>query len=344
MSFRVLAGLLFAVLLGSPASAADDVLRFLPSDTRLVLTIRPPLLGESEKKKGLEVIRQLYLTQLAPELKKVDTLPISDVTSVVIAQPHAGTLGGVVVLSGKIDRTLMEKQLRAAAKESDGDLTIETVGSPAVAVYRRRLNDKQLLELFPALEMIPKLARKLVAPREVYAAALDDRTLFVSTTRVPMIRAIRARPAMTKPRTSDELTALLRKQNDKDVASFVMGEDALLPALALIVDQHTRETFEQFEHITTRVQPGKTVRITLVVAGKSDDLGATLAKTAEVTVANIRKVLPRQVKDEDQRKALDELFKSFRVSRKGATVTMTGQLSEADVQKLLRVPAAQKKP
>src|SRR5947209_5844891 len=118
MPSRLPAGFLFALLLGSPARA-DDVLRYLPSDTKGVLTIRPPQLGEDEKKKGAEVVRRLYLSQLAPELKKPGQVPISDVTSVVIAQPFAGTLGGVMVLSGKIDAKLMDRQLRGVAKEND---------------------------------------------------------------------------------------------------------------------------------------------------------------------------------------------------------------------------------
>jgi hypothetical protein len=156
-----------------------------------------------------------------------------------------------------------------------------------------------------------------------------------------VLRALRARPATTAPRTSDELTGLLKKQDEKDVASFVMMEDALLPALVLVVDEPTKETFEQFSHLTLRVQGGKTVRITLEATGKSEELGAVLAKKAEDTLPNIRKALPRTIKDEGQRKALDELFKSFRVSRKGAVVTLSGEMELASARKLL-TPAGSK--
>jgi hypothetical protein len=336
MSSRVCAAVFLALLLNPAVRGDEGVLRFLPSDTKVVLTIRAPLLGESEKKRGLEVIRQLYLSQLAPELKKLDQLPIADVTSVVIAQPRAGMLGGTMVLRGKVDGKLMDRQLLAAAKESRGQLTFESVGSPVVRVFRRRLNDEQLVALFPLLDTIPAVARKLVAPQSVYVAALDEKTLLVSSNPTSVLRAVRARAATSQPRTSEELTALFRKQDPKDVASFVMMDDALLPAIALIVDEATRETFDQFEHITTRVQPGKTVRITLTATGKSSDLGATLAKTAEQTLANIRKELPKRIKDEGQRKALEALFRSFRVSRKDAVVTLAGEISEADVRNLLR--------
>jgi hypothetical protein len=343
MSHRVLAGLLVALLTGGAVRADETVLRYLPSETKLVLTVRVPLLGEPERKQGLDAVRRLYLSQLAPELKKEDQqLPLSDVTSVVIAQPHAGTLGGVVVVRGKVDVKLMDRQLSAVVKGSKGQLSVEAVGRPAVRVYRRRLNEEQMLELFPLLETIPAVARKLVAPQNVYVAALDDRTLFIATNGTAMQRAVRARPATTRPRTSTELTALFRKQDTKELASFVMMDDALLPAIALIVDESTRETFEQFEHLTATVRPGKVVHFTLTAKGKSNEQGEALAKKADQTIASIRKGLPKGVKDEGQRKALDELFRSFKVSRKDAVVTLTAQISETDVRKLLRQPAAPK--
>jgi hypothetical protein len=337
--------LLFVVLLAGPARADEAVLRFLPSDTRLVLTVRVPLLGEAERKQGLEAVQKLYLGQLAPELKQADKeLPIRDVTSIVIAQPHAGTLGGVIVMRGKVDGKMLDRQLGAARKASKGQLTVEAVGRPAVRVWRRRLSEAQMVELFPLLDTIPPVARKLLAPQNVYVAALDERTLLVTTTGTNMLRAVRSRPATTRPRTSTELTALLRKQDPKELASFVMMDDALFPAIALIVDESTRETFEQFEHLTVGVRPGKTVQVTLTAKGKSTEQGEALAKKAEQTLAGIRKGLPQGVKNEGQRKALDELFRSFKVSRKDAVVTLTGQIGEADVQKLLRRAEAQKKP
>ncbi len=331
--------LLLIALVPASVRGDDAVLRFLPSDTKVVLTIHVPSLGDSEKKHGTEVIRRLYLRQLAPELDRDVKLPFSDLTSITIAQPHAGTLTGTIVVRGKVDAGLLYKQLGEAARTSKRQLSVEKMGKPAVAVYRRRLDEARLVELFPMLGVIPPVARKVVAPREVYVAALDGGTLLVSSSPASMRRALAARPAKTPPRTSDELTELLKKQDPKDVASFAMTDDALLPALLLLVDEETKETFEQFTHLTVRVQGGKPVRVTLMANGKSDDLGATLQKKARATLANIRKGLPRAIKDEGRRKALDEMFGSFRVSRKGAVVTLAGQLSEEGVR-ALTTPAA----
>src|SRR5215217_4150674 len=94
---------------------------------------------------------------------KDEKLAISDATRVVLALPYAGTLNGTVLLEGKIDHALFEKQMQAAR---GGGLVVEKVGRPPVNVHRRLLDEKKILELSPPLAKIPPFARKLVVPQE----------------------------------------------------------------------------------------------------------------------------------------------------------------------------------
>jgi hypothetical protein len=319
------------------AARSEGHIRFLPSDTKMVLTIHPETLGDAEKKNGLELIRRLYSGKLAPELSKEEKVPISDISRIVIGWPYAGTLFSVIVVRGKIDRKLMEKQLRAAAKASKS-LQVEEMGKPAVPVFRRKLEDRLWTDLFPQLAAVPQLLRKALVPQEVYVAAMDDETLFVSLAgKTQMMRALRARPADTAPRTTDDLTKLLRKQDAKDLVAFALMDDSLAPVVQVVASEEAKETFEQFEHITARVRGGKEIEIVIRVTGKSKELGETLAKKSEQALKNLRGNLEKLAPDKGQRAALDALLKGFRVSRKEAVVTLTAKVPEANARKLLPV-------
>jgi hypothetical protein len=330
-------------LLSAAAARADNGhLRYLPADTRVVLTIHANALGEQEKKNGDELIRRLYFGKLAPELDGGEPLPITAVRRTVLASSHAGTLSCVILLRGKVDRARLEKQLRQAMKTSKA-LSVEELGKPAVPVFRRKLEPSLWTDLFPQLAAVPLALRRLVAPAEVFVAALDDETLFVSLAgKAQMVRALRARPADTAPRITEELANLLRKQDEKDIAAFAMLDDALNPAVQLVVTDRFKETFEQFEHITARVRGGKEIDITIQAKGKSADLGGELATKAEEALKQLRGNLDRLVPNDKQRPIAGALLKAFRVSRKGAVVTLNARLSEDDARKLLPVVTEKK--
>ncbi len=327
--------LLSILLTATSAAAEESSLRYLPSDTRLVLTIHADVLGGQERKLGDEFIRRLYFGKLAPELSGSEELPISDVREVVIASPYAGTLSGVTLLRGKINRTLFDKQLRGAAKASKS-LSVEMLGKPATAVFRRTLDESLWTDLFPQLSLVPPRLRKLVVPTEVFVAAVDDETLFICMAgKTQMVRALRARPAGTSPRISDELTKLLRKQNPKDVAAFALLDDSLNPAIQLVVDEKVKESFEQFDNITARIRGGKEVTILIEITGKSSELAGGLTTKSEETLRHLRENIDKLVPNKQRRTVLDALLKGLRVTRKDNRVTLAGTLSEEDVRKLL---------
>jgi hypothetical protein len=248
--------------------------------------------------------------------------------------PYAGSFNGVILVTGKVDRTQFEKQMQKVAKTSTA-LTVERMGKPAIPVYTRRLNDKELLNLIPPLTRVPPAFRKLVAPQEAHVAILDDQTLFTSLSGKKQVdRALRARGS-AKWRVSSELGAILRKNDDRNVTSGVLMDDALHPGLALVADEETRDTFSQFEHMTMRITGGKATTITIEIQSKSSELAPTLAEKSKRALDKLRELLPALVEDREKRTILDALFKSFRISRKGERVTLVGKLTEADTRKLL---------
>jgi hypothetical protein len=210
------------------------------------------------------------------------------------------------------------------------------MGTPPVTVYRCRLDEKAMLSAAPALAKAPPLARRLVVPQDVHIAVLDDRTLIASLGGLPAVtRAIRSRPAKSELRISAELAKQLRVDTGDDTSTLILMDDSLHPALQLIADDATKETFEQFEHVRFRIRGGKSTGIETVVQGKSAEVGPTLEKKAARVLEVIREKLPDVVADETRREVIDALVKSFRITRKGERVTIAGTMSEADSKKFI---------
>jgi hypothetical protein len=132
-----------------------------------------------------------------------------------------------------------------------------------------------------------------------------------------------------------ELAKQLRVEYKADTTTLILMEDSLHPGIQLIADDDTKETFEQFEHVRFHIRGGKSTEIETVVQGKTADLGPTLEKKAARVLEVIREKLPEVMPDETRREVVDALVKSFRVTRKGEKVTITGTLSAADSKKFV---------
>src|SRR5262245_61539929 len=79
------------------ARADDGALRYLPSDTKVVLSIHFPALDARERAGAQRLFDELYRTHIAPELGEDAKLPIRDVRRVVLGLPYAGSIHGVCV-------------------------------------------------------------------------------------------------------------------------------------------------------------------------------------------------------------------------------------------------------
>jgi len=328
----VLASLL---LLGAlPVLADEGYLRYLPSDTRLVVLVHPQVgTQQSDQQRDLALLTRLTRDFLLPELPEGEPLALSDIQRIVLALPYVGTSNGIAILEGKIDRKRLEQQFQAAQKK--GELRIEQQGKPPTAVYSRSVDKSKLLALLPALSKVPGPVRKLLVPQELHLTVLDDRTLLLSLAgKTPLVRALRARSADSRPRTSAELTALLRKQANNDRLSLLLLDESLHPGLALVADDSTREAFGQFDHVQLRLHGDKKVQINLEVQGKSAEQAVALETKIRQGLEVFRKALPDLLPDEAQRRVLQDLSNSLRLERKEAQVQVRGELSLEDYRRL----------
>jgi hypothetical protein len=340
-----LAALCVGLLAG--AARSEDYRRYLPADTRAAYVFNVSALDDEQKKIGAELVKTLYSTQLVPELKKLDKIPLTDLKEVVIAQPFAGSVNlvnftpsgaaAVILLRGKVDGALLDKQMREAAKLNKGAIKVESLGKPAASVYSRAVDEKVLKEKLPAYELIPAQYRAFLVPKVMHVAALDGETLLVSFMGRPAVeRALRARPAKTKPRISDELKKLLDGLDAKDAVSVALteGSEGLYPGLQLVAPKEILDWFGPVKTTLVQMRTGKSFKLTLTATCKSKDDAEKTEKATAKTAKAMLDALPDGL-SEDQKKVFKALADSLKVSRKDAVVTATGQVSEDDLKKLL---------
>jgi hypothetical protein len=337
---RLCLAALSLALLAAPAGA-QGYLRYVPSDTRAVFVVNVGNLGGPEKKLSEEFVRKLYTGQFVPELPKLDKIPISDLKQIVVAQRYAGELSGIVLLRGKVDRALMEKQMREAAKKSKGAMVVASLGKPAAPVFSRKVNQKQLVELFPALEQVPPVVRGFVLPAATHAAALDDETVIVSLGgRLEVERALRARPAKSAPRVSDELKKLIEGLDEKDAGGVIFMEGALSDQMKLVAPEEVVEWFSRFDSAVASVKGGKTIKMTATATSKSKTEAEKLEKATDKGVKALLELISKALK-EDHQKVVKKMLEGVKTTRKDKVVTITGEVGEDDLRKLL--PEAKKK-
>jgi hypothetical protein len=321
-----------------------DAFRYLPTDTRAVWVVNVAALGEDGRKRGAELFARLYKTQLAPELKDLDKLPVSDPEWVILAFPYFGDQRGIVLLRGKVDAALLEKQMRAAAaKASPKAVDVRSVGKPPAPVFGRKVDQKELQGLFPALgrpaepAFLAQALRMALVPNMVHVSALDEQTLIISTSGpLPIERALRRRPIKSEPVVSAELKQLLGTLNPADAASVVLTEDALAPVLRYYGPQELPDWSSRFEGLVARVEGGQRWRVTLSATCKSEEEAKSFEKdTAKLKEA---KLAFEALFEKGQRDSFNSLLGSAKTSRKGKVVTVTGELSKDDALKLWPSP------
>jgi hypothetical protein len=246
------------------------------------------------------------------------------------------------VVRGKVDAKLLAEQVGECARLGKAVTVLPAGKGQPVPIYRRKIAEEALAELLPLPSDVPAQVRKLVAPQEVYFAAVDDETLILSvdTTlgKTQLLRALRARAPGARPRIPEELQKLLKKQDERDTLSLAMLDDALHPLLALLLPDSMKEPFEQWEYVTGRMRGGKEVELTVVVQAKTAELGGQLAANAERGTKLVAKALPTLAKDARQKALLEELGKSIQVRRKESVVTVTVRMSADKARELAAPP------
>jgi hypothetical protein len=303
-----------------------------------VANIRVGLFAEEDRKKAEATMQALFRMWIVPELGDEGTLPIRESKEVVVSCSHLGTLNGSGFLRANIDADAFDKLMSKAMTKTSA-ITKEREGTPTATIWCRKLDEKKMFALVPQLEKIPAAIRKILLPTEAWLGLLDDQTLFVSLSgKTALVRALRARPTTTKPRTSEELTKLLRDNDPKDTTTITIMEDSLLPGLLLVVNAETRDAFEEFEHIRIRVRGKETIEMNLTMQGKSDDAAKNLEGKVKAGLDLAKRVVGDVVPEKDKREILAKVLGEMKLLRTMSQVNVMGSVNVEQARTLVKPP------
>jgi hypothetical protein len=340
----------------------ENVARFFPESTKVLVAAYPEASGSVDRPTWNELCVKLYRSHVMPELPSAEPA-VREVRNVFVAMPQAGWPTGLVVIRGKVDGKLLAAQARECR---DKKKTVSEIGPPddtRPPIFRRIVSGSDISVSLPKALTTPTMAAAAAMTEswEVCFSAADEETLLLSIApkirQLPfglsglakgmspvnletapwsnereMLEALKARPRETKPRVAPKLVELLEGRDRRAWIFTIVMDDALAPPWHSVPD--LKETFGRWKHLTAGMRDEEMAELTIVAVGKDIDSAREMEQYADQNRKTLIGMTPTFGPNPEERKTLDELFRSIRVSREGAVVTVTMKIES---QKMRRV-------
>lgn len=309
---------------------ATDQLRFLPKETKVVVTINVAALPREDQAAWQRMGERLYSAHLTPGLDAHEPAAVRDVTTVTIGMPHAGAASGTIIVRGKVDGKLLATQAQKCGLRPAVD--------GRVPIFHRTVGTNS-----PALPLPESLSSGLnsgLLGGDIWFAAVDDETLIVVVPprellnplkfllpsaeppgMLAMQGAAKAQPKSTPPSISSELQTLLKNLDRRAWLSFVVMDDALQPLIAR-ADADLNETFKRWKHVVATMREDTDSELTIVATGKDIEAAKRMEEDAKANVGMLDSRVVDLTANPTERSALSELFRSIAVTRDETVVTI----------------------
>jgi hypothetical protein len=288
---------------------AADVDPNLPPDTEVVVSVNlDSLLASPLGKRYLATTVTESIksnAQLADALKTLELEPLRDLTRVTIAMSSAGAESGFVIVNGKFNRAKITELAAKIAGESKDRLKTHKAG------------DKVIYEI--------------AGDKPAFVMLTSDTTLLISTDREQLTKT-------GKPKK--EMADLIAKADGKQ-AGWIAALGNATAALPVTSDAE-RKVFEKVEGIlgVLKVQTSAKLELTLVAADAATATAVTKILEDFISVA---KVFGRDATKQDPALApLVDLLGGVTVSAKDKLVTLTAEMSAAQIEKAVKNLGADK--
>lgn len=296
-------------------------LRYLPADTRIVVTINPAALPD-DGKHWRAVGNRLYDAHLTP--RKGGPAALAAVNCITVGMPNTGSSKGTIVVRGKVNRPLLAEQLEANKEWRKGagqppvysrSAEVESpmsVGSLALAASTVSLvavdDDTLLLAIEPGVWTIPRWLPDIGGFKKAVPSPGEDR-----------LRNSLKTPAKSTPGLDPMLVKLVENLDPEAWLSFAILGDSLAsyqkPAMPDV-----NATFQKFDHLVASMRSAAESELTITATGKDETRAREMETDAKGNAQMLKSVIPALGAVGEQKQVLEELFGSLQVTRHGRVV------------------------
>lgn len=309
-----LAAICFGTVRPAPAADVDPM---LPSDTEIVAQVNVRQLLDSPlvKQHALELMKNALKSNPPVEavFQELGLNPFTDVDSITLAGPGGNDPNkGVAIVHGKFDLAKFKTRAQDAVKEG-APLSIEKSGN--YTVYEVNIPEGPAQTLFVALP--------------------DAKTLVASPKKELLADALDKHAGKKKGDVSADLTARVRKH--------VAGESAWIVVLSrglnkgpVATDANAKEFLDKSVTLSSSVTVTKDVILGATIDAKNADDATALQKKLSGLIDQGKGILDAFAQSQKELAPLQDLANSLKVTAADKTVTVSGTIPNAVIEKAIQ--------
>jgi hypothetical protein len=324
------AAVTIAVLVGASAAHSQQT-RILPPDTELLFTVNLKQLLDSEAaraNRGLidlakaKIAEQLAVKGVAQHLQRADFDLFRDLGRVTVAVPGGRSANdGFILLEGSFDSAKIAAALLEANKQAGAEATVKAITIGNV----------------PAFEVVAKDQQRM------YVGVLNKTTMIACSTKDDFRGAV-DRLAASKPGAfaSPSFKALIEAA-DKQQSIGIVATSKLLAKLAEKAPEGAGDQakaalgfLDQVEGFHLGVTIQKNIDLVVGLNAKDAETANKFQGTVKLVLAVAKQKLDEQAKMNENLAPAAEIVNSLQVSTNGSNLAIRGQITDAQLEKLLK--------
>lgn len=311
----------FAVILATPAVRAAEPDKLLPADADTVYyaNVKQLIGSDVVKKYALEQIKQALAGQEAKKLlEEMGLDPLKDVDTI-----WAGSTGkdqsdmkALIVVHGKFDPEKLLKAAEAATKKDGDKFSIVKDGNITLFKFQ------------------PEQGNPL------YGTVVNETTLIVATDKKIIATALKQAEEKKKAPISTELTALVKKMDDKSsifLVSVVKGkfDNVKLPAQLPIDLSGFEKALPKTDTLSVVVKVTTDINLEVVFGMKDDDAATDMGDAMAKLIDGIKGLVPLLAAADPKAKPLVDVVKTVKSDVKNKNVTIVGKVTGENIGKMI---------
>lgn len=316
LSRLALGAALAVALTAAPARAADPD-KMLPGDADTVAYINVKQLIGSDviKKYALEQIKQALAGQDAKKLfDEMGLDPLKDIETIWAGSSgkDASDMKALLVGHGKFDADKLLKAAEAAAKKDGDKFSIIKDGGTTLFKFQ------------------PDQGNPL------YGTVVDDTTVIAGTDKKIVAAALEQK----KAKLSDDLTALVKKQDEKStmfVTSVVKGkfDNVKLPQQLPIDLSGFEKALPSTNSMSIVINVTGDIKLEVTMGMKDEDSATDMGDAMAKLIDGIKGLVPLAAAADPKAKPLVEVVKTIKSDVKKKDVVVTGTVTGDNIGKMI---------
>lgn len=325
-SFRPLLVAVLAAGLPPPALRAAEPDKLLPADadTVVVINFKQILNSALIKKYALEQLKQSLEGQDAKQLlEELGIDPLKDIDSVTLAgadlNPNNPTAKVLIIIKGNFDPEKLFKTAEAYSKK-DAD-RFAMIRDGGTIMFKYQPDDGQ-----------PPL----------YATVLNDKTIVAASEKKLISDALKADSAGQPPAIKKELTALLKKADEKSslyFATLLKGklDDVMIPGggnLPIKLDELER-LLPKMETALVTLKVGTDVALEVSIGMKDDDAAGDMRNALDDILKQLKPLAQLAAGADPRAQPLGEILNGVKITSKNKDVLLTLKISADAIAKMV---------